>query len=318
MPNKKSLTEQESNALRIFRGAKGVPESAVRQYMTDLQKKRKTQIEKTNAIKQQMSKYINEIRKAGNGEANIAKTKALDGLLSMHKKLASQKIAAPVVAGELGGILGGSISVKAVPPFDYDVIIPEQLAGNEVTTTVSASRLTGQMSMSALSSSEPGFNGGGMYATVGVYFHPMTAGILSVSVKPTYSFQWWTNSLQSFDIVQAYGQGALTVYGVDVASQTTGATGTIETVAGQNFVMWNQENTGEIQFDAGFDLQTPASVSVSVDPTQVYLLFVDANVDVQGVGWPGSLAGAVLSVTVPYIAYEFQMRQVLEPYVSSR
>jgi hypothetical protein len=311
VPNKKKIAGQQSNALRIFRGAKGIPQNAVRQYLADSRKKKQTQIEKANATRQQMGKYLGEIQKAANSGPNA---KALDALLSMHKKLASRKIAPPMVAGGIGGILAGSISVKVVPPFDYDVIIPEQLAGDPVTTSVSASRLTGQMSMSAMSSSEPGFNGGGMYATVGIYFHPTTAGTLSVSVNPTYSFQWWTNSLQSFDLVQSYGSGALTVYGVDVASQTTGAVGTIETVAGQDFIMWNQQNPAEIQFDAGFDLQTPASLSVDVDPTQVYLLFVEANVDVQGVGWPGSLAGSVLSVTVPYISYDFRMRQVLEAY----
>ncbi len=106
-----------------------------------------------------MGRYLGEIQKAGNSEPN---TKALESLPSMHKKVASRKIAPPVVSGGIGGILAGSISVKMVPPFDYDVIIPEQLAGNAVTTSVSASRLTRQMSMSAMSSSEPGFNGGGM------------------------------------------------------------------------------------------------------------------------------------------------------------
>jgi hypothetical protein len=42
-------------------------------------------------------------------------------------------------------------------------------------------------------------------------------------------------------------------------------------------------------------------------------VFIEAETHVEGVGWPGSLAGAVLSVTVPSITYDFQMRQVLEP-----
>jgi hypothetical protein len=85
---------------------------------------------------------------------------------------------------------------------------------------------------------------------------------------------------------------------------------------GSNLLCGTSRTPRKSNSTPAFDIQTPASVSVSVDPTQVYLLFVEANVDGQGVGWPGSLAGSVLSVTVPSISYDFRMRQVLEPYVA--
>jgi hypothetical protein len=47
----------------------------------------------------------------------------MEGLLGIHKKLAKRKLAAPKLAGEVGGILGG-FSVKVVPPFDYAYTIP--------------------------------------------------------------------------------------------------------------------------------------------------------------------------------------------------
>ncbi len=310
MSTKKNLAERETNPLRFFRGGKGIPESVVRRHIADLQKKKTAQIGKMNTIKQKMAECLSEIQKAAKSETQKGDAQALDRLLSMHKKLASQKLTLPNFPRGVGGILAGSISVKVVPPYDYDVIIPSVLAGNEPTISGSADRITGKMSVSAVSSSDFGFNGGGMYTTVGIYFHPMTAGSLTVSINPSYSFEWWTNSLAWYDPLQSFGEGAVTVYGVDVAGQTTGATGGIETVATQQFKMWNQQNPGEIQIDTGFDLQTPASLTVNVDPTQVYLLFVEADVDVQTGGWPGSLAGAMMSVSVPYIAYDFQMRQV--------
>ena len=52
---------------------------------------------------------------------------------------------------------------------------------------------------------------------------------------------------------------------------------------------------------------------LEVDHGLVYLLFVEADVHVEGVGWPGSLAGAKMAVTVPSITYDFQVQQVFEP-----
>jgi hypothetical protein len=171
------------------------------------------------------------------------------------------------------------------------------------------------MNLSAITATEPGFNGGSMYTTVGVYFHPPGRGVLTFSAAPTYSFQWWTNSLGSTDPVRSFGQLALTVYGVDVASQTIGETGTILATAGNEFFSWDESRSSEIHLDFGFDVQTAAlSAQLNVNRSLVYLLFVDANVHVEGVGWPGSLAGAKLSVTVPYLKYDFRTEQVVTQF----
>jgi hypothetical protein len=309
---KKSGSTLEGDALKIFRGGKGLPEKAVRQYLSDLRNKEKKQIEKVTAIKQQMTKYLTELQKAGEPQPGRGNTKALEGLLSAHKKLASQKLVAPKIPIGLGGVYGG-FSVQVVPPYDYDQVISEPYDAPGATISGSANRLTGQLAVSAVSSSEPGYNGGGYYATVGIYFHPVTAGTLTASINPTYSFEWWTNSLASFETVQSFGEGALTIYGIDVAGETTSGLSGIETTGQTQFVHWSDTTPDAIGFGAGFDLQTPTSLTVDVVPTQVYLIFVDVNVDILAAGWPGSLAGGMLSATVPYINYEFQVRQVLEP-----
>jgi len=83
------------------------------------------------------------------------------------------------------------------------------------------------MSVSAITATEPGFNGGSMYTTVGIYFHPVATGTLTVRATPKYSFEWWTNSIPPSSLVRSTGSGNLNIYGVDVASQTTGAVNTI-------------------------------------------------------------------------------------------
>jgi len=188
-----------------------------------------------------------------------------------------------------------------VPPFDFAETIPTVLYG-DTQLSVSANP-NGQISASAVTAAKSR-NAGSEYARVGFYFRPVTPGTLRVWASPTYSFEWWTNSLPASP-VRSFGSVELTVYGMDVPSHVASS-------AGANYKLWNQLNPGQVQFDFGFDVQNPLSVQLDVDPSQVYLVFVAVDAHVEGVGWPGSLAGAVASATVPSIRYEFEMRPVLQ------
>jgi hypothetical protein len=308
MASKEKQTGRDNDALEFFRGGKAIPENVVQQCLSEVQKRRKAQFEQASGTRQQMSKYLSQIKSSSTPDAADPQTaKALDGLLGLHKKLADRKLAAPKIPRGLGGILPGKISATVVAPFDYDLTIPTVLAGNEPTLTGSADKNTGQMSVSCLTSTQHGFGGGSMYAVVGIYFHPVTSGTLTVYAAPRYSFQWWTNSVSPSSLVTSFGSGGLTIYGVDVASSTIKAT------AGNEFLRWDETETDQVLFGSGFDLQTPVSAHLEVGHTLVYLLFVEAFTHVVGVGWPGSLAGAMMSVTVPSITYDFEISRVFAP-----
>jgi hypothetical protein len=312
MPSKKSRTESE--VLQYFRGGKGLREDLVRRYISEFQKKKNAQVQKRGTTEQQMAKYLTQVKGLAQAAAGDPQTaKALDGLLGIHKKLAKQKIAAPSVVRGPGGILPGRISVKVTPPFDYDEVIQTVLAGDQPVLSGSADKNTGQMSDSCMVAIHPGRSGGSMYTTVGIYFHPMTPGTLTVYANPTFSFQWWTNSIADYSPVRSAGAGALTIYGIDVVRETTTGLSGIDVVAGTQFFMWEEDQTSQVRFDAGFDLQASVSVQTPVDQTLVYLLFVEAFTHVEGMGWPGSLAGAIMSVTVPSISYDFEIQPVLHP-----
>jgi hypothetical protein len=272
-------------------------------------------LNKRISTERQMAKFLGQARASARpGAVSPEAGRAQESLLEKHKRLAKQKIAAPKVLGGLGGVLPGQITVTVVPPFDYDVIIPTVLAGPEPTLEGTSNKNTGQMSLSAITATQRGFNGGSMYTTVGVYFHPLSNGTLTLRAAPTYSFQWWTNSLDATDLVRSFGHLGLTVYGVDVAAQTIGETGTIVSTAANTFFSWDETQTDQVHFDFDFDVQAPVlSTQLDVSHSLVYLLFVDADVHVEGVGWPGSLAGAKLSVSVPYLTYDFRMEQVIQP-----
>jgi hypothetical protein len=312
MPTRKR-SSQQSNTTEILRGGKAVPKDLVSRCIADLQQRRSKEAGQRIATERRMSKYLGGIQGATKPNPNDPRVaQSLDGLLGMHQKLAKQKLLAPKVPGGLGGIFPGRITVTVVPPFDYSVVIPTSLAGHDAIREASSDRNTGKMNASAITSSEPGFGGGSMYTTVGVYFHPLAAGTVTFHAAPIYSFQWWTNSIGANSDVQSFGSGGLTIYGVDVAAQTTGGLGTIVSTAGTNFKLWDESQTDQVRFDFGFDIQAPTTVQIDVTPHLVYLLFVDADVHVHGIGWPGSLAGAKMAVTVPSITYDFQAEQVFQ------
>jgi hypothetical protein len=312
MPSKKKSSSQQGNASLIFRGGKAVPKELVSRCIADLQQRRTKEADQRLATERRMSKFLGDIQGGKKPDPKDPRTaQSLDGLLAIHQKLAKQKVLAPKLPGGLGPIFPGQITVTVVPPFDYDIVIPTTLAGHDAIREASSNRSTGQMSCSAITSSERGFGGGSMYTTMGVYFHPLGAGTVRFTATPTYSFQWWTNSINN-SLVQSFGQGGLTIYGVDVATQTTGGVGTIVSTAATSFKLWDESQTDQVRFDFGFDIPAPSSVQIDVTPHLVYLLFVDADVHVHGLGWPGSLAGAKMAVSVPSITYDFQAQQVFQ------
>jgi hypothetical protein len=317
MPKKQSRAAKQSgrtttgpDTLRLFGGGNAVSESLVRKELGRLRQLKAAELERAGKLRESNAKHLSEIQGPLPTDDDPKKAKGIAALLASHEKLAAQKLAAPVVKGGLGGVLAGEISATLVAPFDFDVVIPTELAGPPADVSGSSSKASGQMSASAISSSDHGFGGGSMFTTVGIYFHPPTAGTLSVSAKPKFSFQWWTNSLGT-NLVRSFGSVGLTVFGVDVASQTTGNVGTIVSGAHQTIFTWDKTQSGQIDLDFESDVEGSASTSLAVNHTLVYLVFVEVDVGVEGVGWPGSLAGAKMSVTVPSISYDYRVTQVV-------
>jgi len=230
-----------------------------------------------------------------------ANKKTLDEILSQHKKLASKKLAFPRPPGGIGGIWPGSYGGTVVPPFDFADTIPTILAGATPTLSVSAN-VNGQLSASA-ATVQSGFNGGSEYARVGIFFHPTVVGTLTISSSPTYSFEWATNSLGS-SFVDSEGSVGLDIYGMNEL-------GEILSSNGGNYLSWQELTTGQVNLDFGFDITGSLSISLEVNPGQVYLCFVEVDAHVAGDGWMGipnnqSLATAMVSATVPSISYEFR------------
>jgi hypothetical protein len=125
----------------------------------------------------------------------------------------------------------------------------------------------------------------------------MTEGTLRISASPGYSFQWSTNSLNT-TLVRSAGTMMLAIFGMNQS-------GRILSSAGELFEQWDENKSGQINFDFALDVQKSLSGSLNVTRSLIYLCFVSVHVHVIGMGWPGSLATAMASATVPSISFAF-------------
>jgi hypothetical protein len=292
-------TRQELKLMDFLRtGGTKIPAGFASKALAATKARLQKELDAGNARRKQGAKLFGRLKGAATVSVkDPANKKALDELLRWHKKLAGKKLAFPKVPGGFGGLVPGSFSGTTVPPFDFADTIPTLLA-NVTNPTLSASAsVHGRISGSAVTSQAPGFNGGSEFARVGIFFHPMTEGTLTISASPGFSFQWSTNSLNT-SFVTSSGSVGLAIFGMNEFGQILAS-------AGDLYERWQEDKTGQINFDFGFNLQKSLSVSLNVTRSLIYLCFVSVHAHVVGVGWPGSLATAMASATVPSISFAF-------------
>jgi hypothetical protein len=227
----------------------------------------------------------------------------LEAILRLHKKVASKKLAFPVVLPG-GGPVSVVFSGPLGPPFDFAdsaLILGINPNGTfEVgnPTRLGTANVNGQISASAVTP-ETGESAGGELAQVGSYFCPPGPGTLTISASPTYSFEFLTNSLNTAP-VYAEGWIELIISGVDEQGDQVWA----ENLYGVDPLFYGYQS-GQIQSGFQFGVQESVSASLAVTPSFLYSCYVRVTVEVAGEGWPGSLAVAMVSATVPSISYEF-------------
>jgi len=306
MGSKSSSANQGAEFLKVLRGGKPVPDAFIRRRMADAKRTVEASFKEKYAIDKQYAKFWNQIYKPSKPVNNDPQTaQGLDGILSLHKKLAKQKLLAPKILGDVGGIFPGRFGATITPPFDYAYSLAFLDSGSP-TLTGSASKTTGQSSASAISNSTSP-SAGSVYTEIGIYLHPMFGPArLTVSAHPAFSIEWWTNSLNTTSPVRAFGSGALGVY---AQTGEIGPTTGVDAI----FDCWDEQATQTVLFDFGSNPHIPVSAQVQVDPSLECAIFVSTTTHVEAIGWPGSLAGSIMTVTLPSITFELDMIQVLEP-----
>lgn len=261
-----------------------------------VQRHLETQANRGHAIVRRKIRALGGLQPGGPGDP-----RAEAELLALHQRLAGHPLAAPKIAAEAGGLFPGRITVKVTPPFDYAFTIPDH---EGETISSGFANTNGQLAGRAVTARKRGLQHAGMYAEMGLFFHPLSAGTIRVSANPTFSFQHWTNSLGS-SFVRSFGSAQLGIFTFDRQGHIGG--GPISQMK-----TWNEEQVGQVRADFGFDQTASLSVHMDVTRTLVYALCIALDVHAFGVGWPGSLAGADLAVSVPSITWQFDLIPVLE------
>jgi len=282
-----------NHAFEFRRSGEPTPKSFLERRIADVKRQFAERDKEKDAINSQYAKYRSQIQKSRKIDKDPQAAHALDGILGIHKTLAKRKLFAPTVPVGLSGIVVGRFTVKIAPPYDF-----AEWGGSG---TSFANVSTGQISSSAVTDYKAGGSPFAL-ALVDIHFRPLFGpATLRASISPSVDYQWWTNSIKHSRV---RSQGAVS-FGLSLSGSEGNFVQT-------ELVSWDAAQSDDIQFDFGSNSQVPGSIQWdNVDPSLEYRLSVMVENLAYGQGWPGSLAGSMLSVTVPSITLELDALQVL-------
>jgi hypothetical protein len=311
MRRKPQQSQFRASTLSTLRGANGVPEDLARRHLAENKRRLEVRRKQTRVIGEQLANYRRRLRDPALTEVGDADgARIADELRAMGERLTRQAMADLASVRQIAGTLAGSYSAKITPPYDYAYAELRFPTTGRVQVTASANQNTGQLSCSMVTSSSPPAktdpydisglpytpNVATRHAEVGLYFRPMFGpAILRVSAAPAFAFSWWANSISADMAAVTRATGALAVW------KPTGDLLEPVDLAEDDFVSWDVTATEQVNFDVESNPGGLASVQLQVDPSNFYIVCVTCDCHVEGAGWPGSLAGANLSITVPFI-----------------
>ncbi len=305
--DKKKEIRSRDQALQFLGVGKPMPDALLQQRIAYVKRGLMGRSKEGYAIQKQYAKYWSEIQKSQETGNQKQLIQAQDGVLKIHKELAKQKLAAPAARPESSGIVTGRIGATVTPPFDYAFTLYnlphwDSIVGNP-TLSGSANKDTGQISNSAVTDYKAE-SSGNVYSEMGIYFRsPWALANLSLSANPALFFEWWINCLEP-------GATSAGTAWLEISARQGDSTewrGSQFTSPTSWFV-FNQFN-----FDWGSNPGAFLSTQLNgLDPSYECLLYVAKLNRVDGAGWPRSLAGSVLSVTVPSLTFELDAVQIFE------
>ena len=139
---------------------------------------------------------------------------------------------------------------------------------------------------------------GAVYSEVGIYLRPRFGPATLVALtSPVMPYQWWSNSIRGSRVV-SWGASSFGIYDPNIPKPYGIGPYTV-------FNGWFENQVNNLQFDFAADEVFPASLQVdNFHPSDELAVFVGTSTWADGQGWPGSLAGAVMSVAVPSITLQ--------------
>jgi hypothetical protein len=297
MRKKSRITDRPQNTLEFLRGGETVPSPLLRQRMADVRRSRQARFKEKGGIQREAAKYLSKIQPLPDFGRAPQVARAVDGLLGISGRLASRKVVAPRVAPEAPGLLTGLLGGRTTPPYDYADSFDGIGLGNPE-LSVSADKNSGQMSFSLVSDHDAPSDGYA-YADMGIFVRPLFgSAILRAWATPAFAFSWWTNSISQSTPAGSFALGGLEIIG-DADSVPVSAV--------QHLPLWDVNESPGLSFDFGSNAGFALAVQMNVQAGQQYALYVYCEGAINASGWPGSLAGSNLVITLPSIQWELEL-----------
>jgi hypothetical protein len=157
MAKKSGMTRQDLKVMEFLRlGGTKIPAGFASKAAAATNSVLQEKLGAGNAFRKQGAKLYSELKGASTVAVNDpANKKALDGLLSWHKKIAGKKLAFPKVPAGVSVFLPGSFSGTIAPPFEFADTIPALLANVSNPPLSLSASVNGQISASAASRKGP-------------------------------------------------------------------------------------------------------------------------------------------------------------------
>lgn len=291
-----SKSNKQRSGLEFWQGGK-LPESVVRRNLAKISRARASEIAERVGTARKTARYLSQLQTPAKPAKGATADKALSGLRSITERLsktkrASKKLVRPPIWP------WGSYTLTFTPP-DYVLDLGSYIDGEissvtgDPTISATGDETLGQMTCTV----ETNYNSpsaGTASNLLGVYFKPhFLNATVTVSFESEISFYWYVNSIRNKEAISE-AQGLIELYQYDGAfvepPLRVGA-----------YLGWAEVGLNSLDFDVVSEPGPTWSLQAPVSSNYFYFVVVRLSCTASGSGWPGSLAGAVATVTVPSI-----------------
>jgi hypothetical protein len=296
--------QHKQTDLEFFQGGP-IADSVVRKHVADVKRRLAAEFDEDNAIRQQAAKLSSQLTAPiYDGEQSEL---AIDGLRKVTERLAKRKLPKPAIHRFIPDIFG-RYTLKFTPPYlGLGGVAAGQVSsvtGNPTLVATGVDSL-GQMTCSVDTNFEKPSSGTASNL-MGVHFKPMFKHATArISFDSQLAFSYYVNSIRN-KIATARGQGLIQLFRFDNAfvqpALQRGA-----------FIGFNEIAQNELDFNAHSAAGPTWFLEAPVSSDHFYFVVISLSCSARGEGWPGSLAGAKVMVTVPSITVTVTGEPVLQP-----
>ena len=276
----------------LLQGGK-LAETAARSKFARVRRRWLAEIGEESATRRQAGKYFDKLAAPLEHDDD-----AIAGLRRITERLAKRKLAAPRRVFVPPGVWG-SYTLRFAPPYrglgTYVVGQISSVTGNPTISATGVDNL-GQLSCSVYTDFDSP-SAGTASNLMGVYFKPVfSRATARIYFESEFSFAWVVNSIQN-KLADSRAQGLIQLFQYDSGfvqpALRTGA-----------FIGWSMVAQNELDFDFISETGPTWYLEAPVSSSHFYFVVISLTCTASGEGWPGSLAGASATVTVPSISVE--------------